>query len=204
MKRFFTLLVIFSSFSACTQKKETFDDYTASIRNFHYEMNKEFSDKRTSPLTEQGLKKFESLDFFPIDSLYRIVAKFQLEKDPKIFEMPTTTERKPLYKTFGKATFTLHGVELTLYIYQNQELILKPEYENHLFIPFMDKTNGIDSYGGGRYIDLEIPEGDMIVIDFNRAYNPYCAYNHKYSCPIPPKENHLPVEIKAGVKAYKK
>ena len=79
------------------------------------------------------------------------------------------------------------------------------DYANYLFLPFNDNTNGKTSYGGGRFIDLEIPEAGSktIVIDFNKSYNPYCAYNHKYSCPIPPSENNLNVEISAGVKAYK-
>ena len=71
---------------------------------------------------------------------------------------------------------------------------------DHLFLPFTDNTNGVETYGGGRYIDLKIPAGNTINIDFNKAYNPYCAYSDKYSCPIPPPENHLDIEIKAGIK----
>ncbi len=78
------------------------------------------------------------------------------------------------------------------------------DFENYLFLPFTDLTNGNGTYGGGRYIDLEIPKGDTMVIDFNKSYNPYCAYNGKYSCPIPPKENDLNIAIKAGVKNYSK
>jgi uncharacterized protein (DUF1684 family) len=89
-----------------------------------------------------------------------------------------------------------------LAIYQNVDLVNTAGYEDYLFIPFKDLTNGEDTYGGGRYLDLKIPEGETILIDFNRAYNPYCAYNHNYSCPIPPFENHLKVKIEAGVKKY--
>ena len=77
------------------------------------------------------------------------------------------------------------------------------EYEDYLFLPFTDKTNGDSSYGGGRYLDLKLPEGDSIIIDFNQAYNPYCAYNDKYSCPVPPKSNNLDIEVLAGVKTFK-
>ena len=77
-------------------------------------------------------------------------------------------------------------------------------YEDYLFLPFLDDTNGEESYGGGRYIDCRIPEGDTIEIDFNKAYNPYCAYNENYSCPIVPRENYLAIEVKAGVKVFKK
>lgn len=194
------LLVI--STMACSQKKVLFDDYTASIKGFQNNMNLDFKDADESPLTDQDRKRFKNLDFFTIDSTYKVTADFKLNENPKIFAMPTTTERQPLYITYGIASFKLNGKELTLQVYQNQDLIQQPEYKNHLFIPFRDETNGEETYGGGRYIDLEIPEGDTIIIDFNKAYNPYCAYNAKYSCPIPPKENDLSIAIKAGVKNY--
>jgi len=204
MKKHSLLLILLVSLAACSQKKEIFNDYTASIKEFQFELNTKYADKDESPLIEKDLKEFKALDFFTIDSTYKINAKFELNENPIFFEMPTTTERKPIYKTYGKATFVIDGKELVLHIYQNQDLIKMPEYKNHLFIPFTDLTNSNGTYGGGRYIDLEIPEGDTIVIDFNRAYNPYCAYNHKYSCPIPPRENDLSVAIKAGVKDFGK
>jgi len=197
------MLLLLSFLTGCS-KKITFDDYTASIKDFQYELNAKYADEKDSPLMEEDLKEFKSLDFFPIDSTYKVHAKFELEDNPIFFEMPTTTDRKPIYKTYGTATFVLEGKELKLHIYQNQDLIKKPEYKNHLFIPFTDLTNSKGSYGGGRYIDLEIPEGNTIVIDFNTAYNPYCAYNHKYSCPIPPRENDLAIAIEAGVKDFGK
>lgn len=203
MRVIIAFLLVSISLAGCAQKRSTFDDYTASVRDFQYELNKEFADKNESPLTPEDLESFNGLDFYPIDSTYRVIAKFEPEKDPEIFEMPTTTDRRPLYKTFGTATFELNGQSLKLHVYQNQELIKQAEYENHIFIPFTDLSSGNESYGGGRYIDLEIPRGDTLVIDFNKAYNPYCAYNHKYSCPIPPRENSLPVAIHAGVKAFK-
>ncbi|WP_117879425.1 DUF1684 domain-containing protein [Aureibaculum luteum] len=203
MQRFIGLLLLVITSIACSQKKAIFDDYIASIKGYQNELNMEFSDPMESPLTQEGRVKFESLDFFPIDSTYKVTATFELDKNPKTFSMPTTTDRLPIYKTYGAAKFNLNGKIFTLQIYQNQDLILQPKYKNHLFIPFRDKTNGKETYGGGRFLDLETPEGNTIVIDFNKAYNPYCAYNGKYSCPIPPKENDLEVAIKAGVKNYK-
>src|SRR5690606_22205799 len=100
--------------------------------------------------------------------------------------------------------FQLKGKEYQLNVYQGQDLMKEEGYEDYLFLPFIDDTNGEESYGGGRYIDLRIPEGDSMVIDFNSAYNPYCAYNEKYSCPIVPRENYVDTEVRAGVKAYKK
>ena len=91
-----------------------------------------------------------------------------------------------------------------LNIYQNVELIKKEGYEDNLFLPFLDNTNGEESYAGGRYVECTIPEGNIMIIDFNQAYNPYCAYNSKYSCPIVPRDNYVDVDIKAGVKGYDK
>ena len=88
-------------------------------------------------------------------------------------------------------------------IYKNIELSKREQYKDYLFMLFTDKTSGITSYGGGRYLDLRIPKnGNKLHIDFNKAYNPYCAYNHKYSCPIPSNDDYLDMEIKAGVKKW--
>lgn len=179
-------------------------DVINEIEDFQKKLNKEFSSKADSPLTDEDLETFEELDFFPIDTSYRVTAKLKFHEDSKPFKMATTTDRLPIYKLFATASFTIDGKECQLEIYQNQKLILSPEYEDYLFLPFTDNSNGGSSYGGGRFIDVNIPENDELVIDFNKAYNPYCAYNHKYSCPIPPKVNHLDVEVKAGVMAYNK
>jgi len=177
-------------------------DYPAEIESYRNTQNAFFSNPEKSPLTPEGLEHFEGLKFFPVDMKYRIVANFKLTPDASVFLMPTTTERVAEYRKYGIARFELDGREYQLSIYQNQAIKDKEEYKDHLFLPFKDLTNGHGSYGGGRYIELKIPEGDKIVIDFNKAYNPYCAYNSKYSCPIPPDENHLEVEIRAGVMSY--
>ena len=83
-------------------------------------------------------------------------------------------------------------------------MLTEDDYEDYLFLPFLDETNGLESYGGGRYINVRIPEGDTMIIDFNKSYNPFCAYNDKYSCPIVPRENYLKTRIEAGVKGFAK
>ncbi len=171
-------------------------------KKFQQNLNKEFSSKEESPLTEEDLATFESLNFFPIDSNFMVTAKLTFHKDSKSFQMKTTTDRLPVYKLHATASFQLNGKNYSLEIYQNEKLLLTPDYEDYLFLPFTDLTNGESSYGGGRYIDLRLPEGDTIVIDFNQAYNPYCAYNEKYSCPVPPKSNHLDTAVFAGVKTF--
>ena len=116
--------------------------------------------------------------------------------------MPTTTHRTPKYVKYGEVYFTIDGVGLQLNVYQSLPVSQDPEFVDYLFLPFTDLTSGDGSYGGGRFLDTTIPKGDTIVLDFNKAYNPYCAYNSAYSCPIPPKENDLLVRVEAGVKAF--
>jgi len=105
------------------------------------------------------------------------------------------------YRTYGFAHFTMDGQSFSLPLYQSKKLLQNPEYTDYLFVPFTDLTTGVETYGGGRYLGLRIPkEGNELVINFNLAYNPYCAYNDKYSCPLVPAENDLAIAIKAGVK----
>jgi uncharacterized protein len=176
----------------------------AASKEAQDKLNKEYADPKTSPLTKQDQKTFKSLDFYPVDMQYCVTAKFKRTPNEKPFNMATTTGRQVRYVKYGEVSFTLGGKQYKLNIYQSPELAKLQEYKDYLFLPFTDDTNGEGSYAGGRYIDIKIPAGDTLQIDFNRAYNPYCAYNHDYSCPIPPPENSLATTVKAGVKEYKK
>jgi len=204
MKNVLFGLSILMLFANCNSSKK--NSYVDEAKLFQYELNTQYADVEDSPLTKEDLKTFKALEFFDIDETYRIVANFELTPNEPIFEMPTTTERLPLYKKYGIAHFILNGKKCELSLYQSQQYMTSLEYGNLLFLPYNDLTNGKKSYGAGRFIDVEIPENgsNTIVIDFNKSYNPYCAYNHKYSCPIPPAENNLAVAITAGVKAYSK
>lgn len=192
--------LIFTFFIAIqTNAQNAYQDAVAYQEN----LSKEYADSATSPLKEEDLAKFEKLDFFPVDTTFRVEARLIQEENQDFFEMQTTTDRKPEYRVWATAIFSLHGKEYRLNVYQNKKALADSEYSDYLFLPFLDLTNGESSYGGGRYIDLRIPEDNAVIIDFNRAYNPYCAYNHRYSCPIVPKENFLDLEVLAGVKKYK-
>ena len=175
-----------------------------SVIQFQKNMNEHYADSAKSPLKIKDLAVFKALEFFSINEKYFVKATFKRTKKEKPFEMKTTTSRRPLYVKYGELHFEIDGISCQLNVYQNVEFSKKPGYKNSLFLPFTDYTSGVESYGGGRYIDLEIQKGNNWTIDFNQAYNPYCAYNEKYSCPIVPEENDLKVEIKAGVKAFKK
>ena len=174
----------------------------SAVAKFQTELNAEYADPKTSPLTVEDLAEFKTLDFYPIDSNFFVTATFVRTENEKPFEMKTTTDRKPVYVKYGELYFTIKGSNFKLNVYKNIELSKKEEYKDYLFLPFSDLTSGKESYIGGKYIDLRIPKGDTIVIDFNTSYNPYCAYNHKYSCPKVPLENDLDIEIKAGVKKF--
>jgi len=174
----------------------------SAVEKFQNELNSEYADAKTSPLLPDDLKVFKSLDFYPANEKFFVVAKFIRTENELPFEMKTSTDRKPVYVKYGEAHFNIDGQFFKLNIYRNIELSKKEQYKDYLFLPFSDLTCGSESYIGGKYIDLKIPQGDTIVIDFNRSYNPYCAYSPKYSCPKVPLENDLKIEIRAGVKKF--
>ncbi len=194
----FLLFISFCSVQAQNSKK------VEAIKEFQKTLNTEFANPEESPLTEQDLKKFKELTFYEIDTNYVIEAEFVRTPSESPFAMPTTTDRTPIYVKYGEAYFKLKGKSYKLNIYQSQDLSTNPEYLDYLFIPFTDESNGNGSYPGGRYIDFKIPTSNKITLDFNKAYNPYCAYSGRYSCPIPPAENNLKVAIPVGVRYAKK
>jgi uncharacterized protein (DUF1684 family) len=174
----------------------------AAVEKFQNELNAEYADAKTSPLLPEDLKTFQTLDFYPANEKFYVVAKFIRTENEQPFEMKTSTDRKPVYVKYGEAHFSIDGQAFQLNIYRNIELSKKEQYKDYLFLPFSDLTCGNESYIGGKYIDMKIPQGDTIVIDFNTSYNPYCAYSHKYSCPKVPLENDLKIAIRAGVKRF--
>lgn len=200
-----SILFFLCILTSCNNSKK--DDYIKDLEDYQYEKNLYFHDESKSPLNKEDFKTFKKLDFYPINKKYKVVATLEKTVNAPIFEMTTTTDRKPLYIKYGTITFTLDGEEQKVPIYQNKDLDRDPQYIDYLFLPFTDKTSGKDSYGGGRYLDVlttdEKPDG-TIVLDFNKAYNPSCAYGDGHSCPLTPIENTFSVEIVAGVKAYKK
>ena len=190
------LVLLFCTSLAFAQKD------LSSAEKFQTELNQSYADSLKSPLTKEDLKAFKGLDFFSINGKYIVEATFVRTKKEKPFGMKTTTSRTPLYKKYGELHFEIDGKALKLNVYQNVDLNKKPGYEDYLFLPFSDLTCGKESYIGGRYVDMKIQKGKTWIIDFNKAYNPYCAYNYEYSCPIVPLENDLDIEILAGVKKF--
>ncbi len=199
MKKIIFFLVLVTVMS-CKQDKHPLLGET----EFQREMNADFKDASKSPLKDKDRKHFKGLDFFAFDSTFVVVATLIRSPDSNWFDMKTTTSRVSKERVFGAVTFKINDKTYQLKVYQGMDKMKTVGFENYLFLPFIDNTNGNESYGGGRYIDLRIPVGDTIIIDFNKAYNPYCVYDEKYSCPLVPRENYLALEVKAGLKAFEK
>lgn len=209
----YTIFLLAFVVVSCGQQKKYHDEQQSlngnevssklqAIVDYQEAQNEEFRDPETSPLPDRYRKDFEGLDFFPADTNYVVTAHFERTPDAQPFLMPTTTDRQSEEVVYGIARFTLNGVEHKLEVYQGLDLKEEEGFEDYLFLPFMDLTNGEETYGGGRYIDLTIPSGDTLVIDFNRAYNPYCVYNKKYSCPLVPRQNFMNTKVMAGVRDF--
>lgn len=178
-------------------------EHARQVAAFQEHLNQEFRSPQESPLSAAERQAFTSLPYYPAGYRYYVVAKFVRDTTAQVFAMKTSTSRRPLYRKYGEVSFTLAGRSLKLSVYQSQDLLTKPGFTDYLFIPFTDLTNGHGSYGGGRYLDLRIPPAGVstMLLDFNCTYNPSCAYNGAYSCPVPPAENRLAVAIPAGVRS---
>ena len=166
------------------------------------EYKAEFLTDERSPLKQEDLVW---LDFYPPNKKGVVKAKFVLTPASQNFELPTYSGITKTYRKWGEAYFQWGRDSARLNVYENIKLLSNPEYKDYLFLPFTDETTGITTYGGGRYIDLskKDTEDGLITIDFNRCYNPYCAFSDGFNCPIPPSENYLPFKVEAGEKTYK-
>jgi uncharacterized protein len=192
--RFLSLLLL--AFGAHAQQ----DSVLIEISKFQDELNKEFRDPKTSPLKGKALKRFKHHDFFPVDLQYRVEAILTVTSDATFFKM-MTSQAPADYRMYGWLKFDLRGKTFEVPVFQSKKLMATEAYKNYLFFPFTDETCGTLTYSGGRYIGLYIPvSGNKIIIDFNQAYNPYCAYSDGYACPLVPLTNRLDVEVLAGVK----
>ncbi len=196
LQRCFFIMLVFAL--SCKPKKRPILGDT----DYQRTMNANFKDATKSPLKAVDRKQFSGLDFFKFDSSFVVKAKLQRTPNSEWFKMQSTTGDTTNERVYGVLSFFLKGQSFTLNVYQGKAMMTREGYEDYLFLPFIDHTNGESTYGGGRYIDLRIPKGDVIDIDFNKAYNPYCAYNEKYSCPIVPRVNTIDLEVRAGLKKF--
>lgn len=177
------------------------DHDAAQLAHFRAEIDEFLEMHPQSPLSYEQQDAFTGLDYYDADPAFRFTGEVErFGDDEPLVEMQTSTGDTRHYRRWGRFTFEVDGEAATLVIYQD------PAYGD-FFLPFKDATNGTETYGAGRYLDNHRPGlrplgGDRVEIDFNYAYNPYCAYNEDYSCPLPPRENWLRVPIRAGEKQF--
>ena len=177
--------------------------FAKEIKKHRKHYKKDFLKEDRSPLEKQDLKY---LRFFDANKKFQVTCHFEETPDSKPFELATYSGMTKPYRKYGNLTFEIDGQKYQLAVYQSLRLIKIPAYKDYLFIPFKDPTNETTTYGGGRYMDIkktDIKENKLI-LDFNKAYNPWCAYSDGYNCPIPPLDNHLEVAINAGEQNFAK
>ena len=156
--------------------------YKSEIEKFRKGKNIKLMYSESSPFEKAQLANFTGLKYFPADIKYKVEATIIKDTAPADVIMKTSTDHEPLYVRYGALNFRIDTFNLTLAVFQNKKMLDLSKDKKYLFVPFRDETSGKECYGGGRYIDCEIPEsGNTLILDFNKAYNPYCAYNHKYS-----------------------
>lgn len=194
MKFVFVFLLIATGFSSLAQTNYE-DSMKLYIKNYidNHEVVKGKDKKK--------------LHFFDVNKKYRVLTTFERKQNMPWFPMATSGPIKKQYRVYGVVHFIIDGMPCQLNLYQSQSLMLTDQYKSLLFLPFTDATTGKETYESGRYIDLDMDaiKDNKIVIDFNKAYNPYCAYvSGVYNCPIPPQENHLNIPVKAGEKSFDK
>ena len=171
------------------------DHYTDSLNNERKKHEKEFL---SQVLNEEERKIHPEICFFPIQTAFIIEADF-IKEVGAAFVMPMSKERTVYYRKVGYLSFKVNDTLCKLNVYQNLDLAGKKEYKNYYFVPFKDATTGISTYGAGKYLDCYFSKkAKKVKLDFNTSYHPYCAYSDRYSCPIVPKENTIPVSITAG------
>lgn len=172
--------------------------YYEQLRQARQAKDKVFRSSEESPILNEVRANFKGLTYFEPDSSFRIKARLTKFETGTEMNVKMTKGELEKYRPFGKAMFEREGQIYTL-------LLLKSSgNEEAIFLIFKDLTNGKETYGGGRYLDIPLSAvaGDSLTLDFNLCYNPFCAYNYEYTCPIPPEENHLKIAIRAGEKQF--
>jgi len=186
-------LVVLSLSTACSHAPASYPDQIAA---WHAEKDQFMRESAQSPVPPEKRATFPPLSYFPTDPSYRVPAMLHPDNTGTPMEMLTSTGQHRQMRRVGTLVFTLHGQELSLGAFvEAAETDL-----SRLFVPFGDLTNGVETYNGGRYLELDRTATGVYDLDFNRAFHPFCLYNPSYDCPYPPPESRLKVPIRAGEK----
>jgi len=201
MKKNVIIIATILGFQCCIAQNGV---YELKVKAYQDSMNHVQSNPKTTQIIEEEFDQFTGLHFFPISTAFVVNAILEESKTHETFKLTYSDDPDvPVYVIYGTVNFTLNGQEYKLGVYQNKKWLDDPVYKSHLFLPFKDWTNGPESYGGGRFMDLRIPDhGDKISLDFNLSYNPPCAYNYYMACPLIPDSNQINTEVSAGIMAY--
>ncbi len=198
-----TIFLLFAATSLAAEGEDYLDLKIQEKRVLEWRKERDtfFKTHQRSPLSPKEKRNFKSLKYYPFNPKYVFCGQIERYSfhinNPKYYATFLTNKGiNKRYIRYGTFHFKLDGKEYSIEIY-------KSILSDNLFIPFKDKTNGKESYDGGRYIDAEILQGYKMVLDFNMAYHPSCAYNDNFICVLPPRENTLDVEIRAGEKNFK-
>ena len=176
---------------------------TTDVKTFRAGRDAEFRNRSESPLLDEDFANFKGLSYFETSDKFVVTAKLERGAGTEKFVLPTSAGTTRKYLKYGTLKFEIDGGEFALTVFQPESMPKAAEFADLLFVPFRDLTNGKETYGGGRYIDLKTPVSETVVVNFNLAYNPNCAYgSDRYSCPVPPKENFLQIKIFAGERNF--
>ena len=158
-----------------------------------------------TPLLAEDVKTFRGLDYWPPDPSYRFIGPIEINDRLERFTIVSTSGKPRPCERYGRVRFRLGRRILTLQVYRLLDVATRSGEES-LFLPFLDHTSGLETYPAGRYVELLGPKGGPYVLDFNRAYNPLCAYGapERFACPVTPGENRLPLRIEAGERGYRR
>mgnify|MGYP001600738359 CR=1 FL=1 len=175
--------------------------YKDTIAAYRKQYARELMEEKRAPVKASQI---DNLRFFPANRNYCLWATVTETPGSPPFQIPTHSGKLKPYRQYAVLTFRLNGKDCTLHAYQGVDLVQDAAYADYLFVPFRDHTNYEQTYGGGRYLDLRIKDikDGRLLLDFNKCYNPYCAYADGFNCPIPPDENTLQLEIPAGEKSF--
>ncbi len=188
----FILLLVFG-LSTAQNDEAAFEHYKDSL-------NQNFRGQELSPLSPAQKTIFNKLNFYDFNPDFVVEARFERNLKDDQVSLKTTTRRVPVFEIYGYLHFELDGKKQKLAVLKDAESAPDDEYADYLSVMFTDETSGNGSYSVGRYMGLHAPLPEKLTLNFNHTYNPYCAYSNRYSCPIPPAENHIDVAVEAGVK----
>jgi uncharacterized protein (DUF1684 family) len=197
LKFFLQICFICFAYTAIAQADST---VLKETKQFQGKVKMEYDNPNTTPLSDKAKKDFKGIHFYPVNTKYIVNALFIRTPQEKNFRMLTSSNEKIKIVKYAEVIFIIDKEKYKLNVYRSKKSQKLANNKDYLFIPFIDATSGNETYKGGRYVDLTDPKSNMVIVNFNKAYQPYCAYTDGYSCPITPSENHLPIKIEAGVR----